>query len=41
VKERHHTEDNIKMVIREIGWEVVDWIHLLRTGTSSVLLWTR
>jgi hypothetical protein len=21
-------EDNIKMVLRKIGWEVVDWIHL-------------
>jgi hypothetical protein len=21
-------EDNIKMELREIGWEVVDWMHL-------------
>jgi hypothetical protein len=21
-------EDNIKMDLREIGWEVVDWMHL-------------
>jgi hypothetical protein len=25
---RHRLEDNIKMDLREIGWEVVDWIHL-------------
>jgi len=22
--------DNIKMGLREIGWEVVDWIHLIQ-----------
>jgi hypothetical protein len=25
---RHKWEDNIKMDLREIGTEVVDWIHL-------------
>jgi hypothetical protein len=31
---RHHLEgrrgweDNIRMDLRDIGWEVVDWIHL-------------
>jgi len=25
---RHRGEDNIKMDLREIGWEDVDWIHL-------------
>jgi hypothetical protein len=25
---RHRWEDNIRMDLREIGWEVVDWIHL-------------
>jgi hypothetical protein len=25
---RYRLEVNIKMVFREIGWEVVDWIHL-------------
>jgi hypothetical protein len=25
---RHRREDNIRMDIREIEWEVVDWIHL-------------
>jgi hypothetical protein len=24
----HRWEDNIRMDIREIGWEAVDWIHL-------------
>jgi len=24
----HRWEDNIRMELREIGWEVVDWIHL-------------
>jgi hypothetical protein len=25
---RHRWEDNIGMNLREIGWEVVDWMHL-------------
>jgi hypothetical protein len=25
---RHRWEDNIRMNLREIGWEGVDWIHL-------------
>jgi hypothetical protein len=25
---RHIQEDNIKMDLREIGWEGVDWMHL-------------
>jgi ribosome biogenesis protein Nip4 len=25
---RRRWEDNIRMDLREIGWEVVDWIHL-------------
>jgi hypothetical protein len=25
---RHRWEDNIRMDHREIGWKVVDWIHL-------------
>jgi hypothetical protein len=24
---RHRWEDNIRMDLSEIGWEVVDWIH--------------
>jgi hypothetical protein len=27
-KPRRRWEDNIRMNLREIGWEVVDWIHL-------------
>jgi hypothetical protein len=25
-------EDNIRMDLRETGWEVVDWIHLAQDG---------
>jgi len=25
---KHRWEDNIRMNLREIGWEVVDWMHL-------------
>jgi hypothetical protein len=25
---RRRWEDNIRMDLREVGWEVVDWIHL-------------
>jgi hypothetical protein len=25
---KRRREDNIRMCVREIGWEVVDWIHL-------------
>jgi hypothetical protein len=31
-------EDNIKMDVREIGWGVMDWIHLLRIRTSGRFL---
>jgi hypothetical protein len=27
-RSRHKQEDNIRMKLREIGWEVVDYIHL-------------
>jgi hypothetical protein len=27
-RHRHRWEDNIKMNLREIGWEVVDWMDL-------------
>jgi hypothetical protein len=27
---RHGWEDNIRIDLREIGWEVVDWIHLVQ-----------
>jgi hypothetical protein len=37
---RRRWVDNIKMDLREIGWDGVDWIGLiwLRTGTSGGLL---
>jgi len=25
---RHTWEDNIRMDLRELGWENVDWVHL-------------
>jgi hypothetical protein len=31
-------EDNIKMDLREIAWEGVDWIYLTQVGTSCGLL---
>jgi hypothetical protein len=30
--------DNIKMDLRETGWDGMDWIDLLRTGTNGGLL---
>jgi hypothetical protein len=27
-RRRHRWEDNIRMDLREIGWEGVDWMHL-------------
>jgi hypothetical protein len=27
-KPRHRSVDNIKMDLREIGWDGMDWIHL-------------
>jgi hypothetical protein len=41
-KGRNNSEDlgvdNIRMDLREIGWEGADWIHLAREGASSWLL---
>jgi hypothetical protein len=34
---RHIWEDNIKMDLREIELEGVNWIHWLRIGTSGRL----
>jgi hypothetical protein len=25
---KHRWEENIRMDLREVGWEIVDWIHL-------------
>jgi hypothetical protein len=30
--------DNIKMDLREIGWDGMDWIDLAQDGTSGGLL---
>jgi hypothetical protein len=37
-KRRSMLEDNIKMELREIGWEGVGWIHLTRILTGGGLL---
>jgi hypothetical protein len=29
---RHRREDAIKMDLKEMGWEGVDWIHLAQDG---------
>jgi len=35
----HRLEDNVRMDLREIGWEGMDWMHLAHdTGTNSCLL---
>jgi hypothetical protein len=34
-KPLHSSEDNIKMGLKEIGWEGVDWIHV----TMVMNLW--
>jgi hypothetical protein len=31
-RRRHRWQDVIKMDLREIGWEVVDWMHLAHVG---------
>jgi len=28
----HWWEDNVKIDLREIGWDYVDWIHLTQDG---------
>jgi hypothetical protein len=35
---RRRWEDNIRIDLREIGWEVVDWIHLPQVESSGGLL---
>jgi hypothetical protein len=29
---KHKWEDNVRMDLREIGWEGVDWMHLAEDG---------
>jgi len=31
----HRWEDNIRMYLSERGWEGIDWMQWLRTGTSA------
>jgi hypothetical protein len=38
---RRRLVDNIKMDIREIGWDSMDWIDLAQVGTSGGLMSTR
>jgi hypothetical protein len=35
---RRRWEDNIRMELREIGWEGEDWMNFLRIRTRGVLL---
>jgi hypothetical protein len=35
---RRRWEGSIKMDLKEIGWEVMGWIRLFRTGISAGLL---
>jgi hypothetical protein len=37
-RHRHRWEDNIKIDLKEIEWEGMDWLILLRIGTSGGLL---
>jgi hypothetical protein len=34
-KDKRRWEDNIRMDLREIGWENVDWMHLARRREQS------
>jgi len=37
-RHRRSWEHNIRMHLRDVGWEVADWIMWLRTGTSGGIL---
>jgi hypothetical protein len=34
-KERFHWEDNIKMDLRELGWDGMDWIDVAQDKNQS------
>jgi len=34
-RRRRRWEDNIRIDVREIGWEGVDWIHVAQSRTSG------
>jgi hypothetical protein len=38
---RRRWDDNIRIELREIGWEGVDWMHVAQVGTSGGLLGTQ
>jgi len=41
---RHRQEDIIRMDLKKIGWEGVDWIHLAQAGSitsAEILNWVR
>jgi hypothetical protein len=40
-RSRRRWVDNIKMNLREIGWDVMDWINVAQNRTSGGLLETR
>jgi len=35
---RHRWEYNIRMNVREIGWECVNWIHLAQDRVVNVVM---
>jgi hypothetical protein len=35
---RRKRENNIKMAVREIGWEDVDWVHLTQDWNQWLVL---
>jgi hypothetical protein len=35
---RRRWDENIKMELKKMGWEVVDWIHLAQVETRCELL---
>jgi hypothetical protein len=35
---RYRWKDNIRIDVREIGWEIVDWIHLAQDGDQWLAL---
>jgi hypothetical protein len=30
--------DSIKINLKEVGWEDVDWVHLTQAGTGGIIL---
>jgi hypothetical protein len=38
-RHRRRLKENIRMDLRERGWEIVYWTHLAQAGTSGSLFW--